>query len=218
MDPVRGGSRRVRKSTVSGRPPSVPRIRETLRLADRLLTDRLQLLGFARRSRGIYELDLHGWLGLNESLQGEVRFWPFVGARSTQVDQALARLGAPSHDPIATVQLGYLMPEAAARSWLFEGDLGSDEVTAADLVLNVERFAVPFFQQNRDLRNLSESVVRNSDEDSRAYLAPVLHYLLDQRELAEQAIDEELANDQSTAGSEYREFVARFLALLRADR
>jgi len=187
-------------------------------LSDRLLTDRLELLGFARRSRGIYELDEHGWLGLNESLRGEVRLWPFVGARHKQVDETLARLSAHSEGPIATVQLGYLMPEAAARSWLFEGDLGSDEVTAADLVLNVERFAVPFFEQNRDLKNLSESVARNSDEDSRAYLAPVLHYLLDQRELAEQSIDEELANDQSTAGSEYREFVARFLALLRADR
>lgn len=135
-----------------------------------------------------------------------------------QVDETLARLSARPEGSIATVQLGSLMPEAAARSWLFEGELRSDEVMAADLVFNVERFAVPFFQQNRDLRNLSESVARNSDEDSRAYLAPVLHYLLDQRELAEQSVDEELANDQSTAGSEYREFATRFVDLLRADR
>ena len=161
---------------------------------------------------------MYGWLGLNESLLGEVRLWPFVGARNTQVDQALACLGAPSHDPIATVQLGYLMPPVAARSWLFEGDLVSDEAKAADLVLNVERFAVPFIERNRDLRNLSESVARNSDEDSRAYLVPVVHYLLDEREVAEQSIDEELVNDQSMAGSEYREFVARFLELLRRDR
>jgi len=196
----------------------VPETRDILRLADRLLTDRLEPLGFARKSRGICELDVHGWLGLNESLQGEVRLWPFVGARNPQVDQALARLGAPPHDPIATVQLGYLMPQVAARSWLFEGDLVSDEATTADLVLNVERFAVPFFEQNRDLRNLSESVARNSDEESRAYLAPLIYYLLDERELAEQSIDEELANDQSTAGTEYREFVARFLEQLRRDR
>ena len=196
----------------------MPGTRDILRLADRLLTDRLQLLGFARLSRGIYELDVHGWLGLNESLRGEVRLWPFVGARNQQVDETLSRLGAPSAGPIATLQLGYLMPQAAAQSWLFEGDLASDELTAADLVVNVERFAVPFFDENRDLRNLSESVARNSDEDSRAYLGPVLHYLLDERELAEQSIDEELRADQSTAGSEYREFVARFLELLRADR
>jgi hypothetical protein len=187
-------------------------------LADRLLTDRLQLLGFARQSRGVYELDVHGWLGLNESLQGEVRFWPFVGARNTQVDQVLGGLGARSHDPIATVQLGYLMPQAAARSWLFVGDVVSDEATAADIVRNVERFAVPFFEQNRDLRNLTESVARNSDEDSRAYLKPVIHYLLDERELAEQSIDEELRTGQSTAASEYREFVARFLELLQRGR
>lgn len=196
----------------------MPRTREILRLADRLLTDRLQLLGFARRSRGIYELDVHGWLGLNESLRGEVRLWPFVGVRHNEVDETLARLSAPPHDPIVPVQLGYLMPQAEVRSWLFDGDLVSDEATTADLVLNVERFALPFFERNRDLRNLSESVARNSDEDSRAYLAPVLHYLLDERELAEQSIDEELAKDQSTAGSEYREFVARFLDLLRGDR
>jgi hypothetical protein len=36
--------------------------------------------GFARRSRGIDDLDVHGWLGLNESVRGEVRLWPFVGA------------------------------------------------------------------------------------------------------------------------------------------
>jgi hypothetical protein len=196
----------------------VPGTRDILRLADRLLTDRLQLLGFARVSRAIYELDVHGWLGLNESLRGEVRLWPFVAARNQEVDQTLARLGAPSDGPIATVQLGYLMPQAEAQSWLFEGDLASDEVTAADLVLNVERFAVPFFEENRELRHLSESVARNADEDSRAYLGPVLHYLLDERDLAEQAIDEELRTDQSTAGSEYREFVARFLELLRTDR
>jgi hypothetical protein len=196
----------------------VPDTRDILRLADRLLTDRLQLLGFARQSRGIYELDVHGWLGLNESLRGEVRLWPFVGARHKEVDQTLARLSAPSDGPIATVQLGYLMPQAAARSWLFQGDPASDEVAAADLVLNVERFAVPFLEQNRDLRNLCDSVARNSDEDSRAYLAPVLHYLLDERELAEQSIDEKLRTDPSTAGSEYREYVARFLELLRADR
>jgi hypothetical protein len=192
--------------------------RDILRLADRLLTDRLQLLGFARRSRGIYEFEAHGWLGLNESVRGEVQLWPFVGARNTEVDRTLASLSAPSDGPIATVQLGYLMPQVAARSWVFEGELGSDDATAADLVLSVERFAVPFFEQSRDLRNLSESVAQNSDEDSRAYLAPVLHYLLDERELAEQSIDEELRKDQSTAGSEYREFVAQFLELLRAGR
>ena len=192
--------------------------RDILRLADRLLTERLQLLGFARRSRGIYELDVYGWLGLNDSLRSEVRVWPFVGVLNHEVDETLSRLGAPVGGPIATVQLGYLMPEAAARSWLFEGDLASDEVTAADLALNVERYAVPFFEQNRDLRNLFESVARNSDEDSRAYLEPVLHYLLGAREIAERSIDEELRTDHSTAGSEYREFVARFSDLLRTDR
>jgi hypothetical protein len=196
----------------------VPDTRDILRSADRLLTDRLQLLGFARRSRGIYELDVHGWLGLNESLRGEVRLWPFVGALNQEVDETLVRLGVLSAAPVAIVQLGYLMPRAAARSWLFGGDLAADEVTAADLVLNVERFAVPFFEENRDLRNLAESVARNAHEDSRAYLGPVLHYLLDERELAERSIDEELRRDQSTAGSEYREFVARFLEVLHADR
>jgi hypothetical protein len=208
----------VFKRTLTGRPTSVSGTRDILRLADRLLTDRLQLLGFARRSRGIYELGVHGWLGLNESLDGEVRLWPFVGVRHAQLDQTLARLSAPVGDAFATVQLGYLMPQAAARSWLFEGDLASDDATAADLVLNVERFAVPFFEQNRDLRNLSESVARNSDEDSRAYVVPVLHYLLDERELAEESLDEELRTNQSAAGTEYRGFVARFLELLRADR
>jgi hypothetical protein len=164
--------------------------RDVLLLTDRLLTDRLRLLGFARRSRGIYELDVYGWLGLNESLRGEVRLWPFVGARNQEVEETLARLGAPLAGPLATLQLGYLMPEAAARSWLFEGDLSSDAVTASDLVLHVERFAVPFFEQTRDPRNLSESGARNSDEDSRAYLGPVLHYLLGARHDATVGWDE----------------------------
>ena len=101
---------------------------------------------------------------------------------------------------------------------LFVGDVASDEASAVDFVFNVERFAVPFLEQNRDLRNLSESVARNSDEDSRAYLAPVLHYLQGARGLAEQSIDEELRSDQSAAGSEYREFVAQLSELLRDDR
>jgi len=109
------------------------------------------------------------------------------------------------------------MPQAASRSWVFKGDLESDEATAADLVLNVERFAVPYFEENRDLRKLSASVARNSDEDSRAYLGPVLQYLLDERESAEQSIDEELRTDESAAGLEYREFVGRFLEVLRVD-
>jgi hypothetical protein len=196
---------------------SVPGTRDILRLADGLLTDRLKLLGFTRRSRGIYELHAYGWLGLNESLRGEVRLWPFVGVLNDEVDETLSRLGVPSQGPIATVQLGYLMPEAAARSWLFEGDMASDEVTAADLVVSVERFAVPFYEKNRDLRSLSRSVAQNSDEESRAYLEAVLHYLLDERESAEQAIDERPHADTSMAGSNYRDFVARFLELLRAD-
>jgi hypothetical protein len=196
----------------------VPGTRDILRLADSLITDRLQRLGFSRQSRGVYELAAHGWLGLNESLRGEVRLWPFVGAKNEQVDRALASLGVPSGGPIVTVQLGYLTPEEAARSWLFEGDPAHDEAAAADLIRNVQHFALPFFEQNRDLKNLSESVARHSDEDSRAYLAPVLHYLLDQRELAEQAIDEELRTSQSPAGSEYRAFVARLLELVGGDR
>jgi hypothetical protein len=192
--------------------------RDILRLADRLIADRLQRLGLSRQSRGVYELAAHGWLGLNESLRGEVRLWPFVGAKNEQVDRALASLGAPSGGPLVTVQLGYLTPQEAARSWLFEGNPACDEATAADLAGNVEQFALPFFEHNRDLEQLSESVARHSDEDSRAYLAPVLHYLLDERALAEQAIDEELRTSRSTAGSEYRAFVARLLELLRGDR
>jgi len=84
----------------------MPSVRDILRLADRLLTDRLQLLGLARVSRGIYEFDVHGWLGLNESLRGEVRLWPFVGARNPQVDETLSHLGVAWDAPIATLQLG----------------------------------------------------------------------------------------------------------------
>src|SRR2546421_675287 len=108
---------------------TVQTTRDILRSADHALTARLQKLGFSRRSRGIFERadplgEADGWLGLNEAVSGEVRLFPFVGVRHREVEATFARLGVPSDGPLGTVQLGYLGPERAARSWTFRGDVG----------------------------------------------------------------------------------------------
>src|SRR5215208_4517254 len=100
------GAMHVRKST-----------RDVLRMADDVLTERLREVGFLRVGRGIYErgtasADVQGWLGLNESVADGVRLLPFVGVRHRAVETMLGRLGASAYSgPLATVQLGYLMPE-----------------------------------------------------------------------------------------------------------
>lgn len=131
-------------------------------------------------ARGLYECgssspEVHGWLGLNESLADSVQFFPFVGVRHRAVEAALISLGASAYSsPLATVQLGYLMPERAARSWTFRGDLESDKAAASNLAANVKRFARPFIEAHSELAALAESVQRNADEDSRAYVLPVI--------------------------------------------
>ena len=191
--------------------------RNVLRLADELLTERLQDVGFVRVARGIYErvsvsADVHGWLGPNESVAGGVRLFPFVGVRHGAVDAMLDHLGASAYSsPLATVQLGYLMPEPTARWWTFEGETEPDGRAAGDLATTVQRFALPFIESNRDLSALAESIKTNADEDSRAYVLPVIYRLLGQPQLAEQALDAELRADESEAGDSYRAFVERFM-------
>jgi len=186
-------------------------------MADDVLTERLREVGFLRVGRGIYErgtasADVQGWLGLNESVADGVRLLPFVGVRHRAVETMLGRLGASAYSgPVATVQLGYLMPEGGARWWNFRGETASDERAAGDLVTTVQRFALPFFESNRGLPALAESVKTNADEDSRAYVLPVIYRLLEQPQLAEQALDAELRADESEAGDGYRSFVDRFM-------
>jgi hypothetical protein len=110
------------------------------------------------------------------------------------------------------VQLGYLMPQRTARAWVFRGDLESDKAAASDLAGNVERFAVPFIEANRELPALAESVQRNADEDARTYVLPVIYRLMGRPDLAKAALDSALQADVSEAGSLYRTFVARFIS------
>lgn len=201
----------------------VPATRDILRSTDHMLTVRLQKLGFSRASRGIFErvdplAEADGWLGLNEAKRDGVQLFPFVGVRHREVEATFIRLGFPFDGPLGTVQLGYLGPDKAARSWTFTGKVAPDEATATDLTLSVERDALPFFERNRDLRTLAESILRHSDEDLRAYALPVVYYLLGERGLAEQAIDEELQNGESEAGLDYRRFVDHLFGLLDGDR
>ncbi len=192
--------------------------RAILRAADELLSAQLEAIGFTRMARGLYECascspEVHGWLGLNERLADSVQFFPFVGVRHRAVEAALISLGASAYSgPLATVQLGYLMPERAARSWTFRGDLDSDKAAASNLAANVKRLARPFIEAHSELPALAESVQRNADEDSRAYVLPVIYRLMGDLDLAEEALDRELQADKSRAGSLYRTFVAQFMS------
>lgn len=191
--------------------------RAVLRLADELLTERLRGVGFVRVSRGIYEretasTDVRGWLGLNESVSEGVRLLPSVGIRHRAVEAMLDRLGASGYaSPLATVQLGYLTPRRAARWWSFQGETAPDEEAADDLVATVQRFALPFFESNRDLPALAESVRTNAYEEARAYVLPVIYRLMRQPQLSERALDAELRADGGEAGDRYRSFVERFV-------
>jgi hypothetical protein len=198
----------------------MPATRDILRLADDVLTAQLPRLGFERQSRGIYQrtdpsADADGWLGLNETMHDGVRLFPFVGVRHRALEAKLAELGVTGDGPSLAVQLGYLAPEGAALSWLFQGETAADEATATQLVGVVEQYALPFFERNRNLQTLAESFATYAFVEASAYAVPVIYSLLGQRELAERSIDDELAGDGSEAGSEYRDFVQRFRESLR---
>jgi hypothetical protein len=191
-------------------------LRDVLRLADELVTERLRELGFVRGARGIYERptesDSWGWLGLNQSVASGVQLLPFVGVRHRVVEAMLKDLGASAYSsPLATVQLGYLTPERAARSWAFQGENSADVESAEDLVRSVERFALPFIESNANLPTLAESVEANADEDSKAYVLPVIYRLMEQPQLASRALDSELRDTEGEAGADYRRFVDRFM-------
>src|SRR5690242_10447195 len=87
--------------------------------------------GFRKRAGQVLTAELApdvlGWIGLNRATKhrapGEVEINPVVGVRHQAVERLVAELlGIKFHayvPPTVCTPLGYLLPEARFRSWLF---------------------------------------------------------------------------------------------------
>lgn len=123
----------------------------------------LEEMGFKRRERGIYTVDLGdeflGWLGLPDAVRNEeIAVNPFVGIRHQKTQALLAELtGRPSHaylPPTVATSLGFLMPDRKWREWYFD---------RADTIEEYEKFvqtigatALPLMRRNATLAALEE--------------------------------------------------------------
>jgi hypothetical protein len=133
--------------------------------ADGVLTPMFEAIGFKRRKRGIYTLDLGGdflgWLGLPDAVRsGEIAIDAVVGVRHQGVQSLLDKLtGSPSHaylPPTVATSLGFLLPDRKWREWYFD---------CTDTVEEFEKFvavigavALPFMRRNADLVALEETL------------------------------------------------------------
>jgi hypothetical protein len=178
-------------------------------------------LGFRKRARGIFTIDLEpevlGWLGLNRATQhrpaGEVEINPIVGVRHQAVERIIAACrGETFHTyqpPSVSTPIGYLMPEARYRAWVFADDVAAGAV-ARDMAAAIESWAKPFMRSTSSLPELSRRIEEGMGvEDQLNYRHPVVLYLTGEIVAARTVLHEtrrKVANRTDLAAQELRRF------------
>jgi hypothetical protein len=181
--------------------------------------------GFKKRKGDLFTIEMSsgvlGWVGLNRATKylsvGEVEINPVVGVRHQEVERLVAECrGDKFHSYVpATIAtpLGYVLPEARFRSWLFGGDRSapsaSDEMVAA-----IVEYGIAFMRSMIGLDELRRGLERDSRigiEDVSVYRRPVVSLLLGNQQRASEELDESVAalgNRSDLASEDFRRFAA----------
>jgi len=121
-------------------------------------------IGFEKRAGSIFTLELGhdtiGWLGLNQSVRyqspGAVEINPVVGVRFQTVERMVAECrGERFHSyqpPTICTPIGYLLPDAKYKTWLFEPDQPVD--AAQDMCATIKQYGIPFMRSVQSLEEL----------------------------------------------------------------
>jgi hypothetical protein len=193
----------------------------------RRLSERLQELGFKKRSGLVFTLplpgeDVFGWLGVNTATRkptGQARLHPVVGVRHQAVERMVADLCAHRFHgyapPSVSCPLYYLVDPARLPHWVLVGD-DSDEDRAVvdDVAEAVMRDGVAFMQSAADLPGLLSAIrAGHGFPQQNSYRVPVALFLEGRLDEARQAVSSELmALDGETwpAAQDFRAFAQRF--------
>ena len=192
------------------------------------VTPLLANLGFRTRRDAIYTIELSkdalGDLGLNRAtrhqLSGEIEVNPVVGVRHHEVERLVAELrGQKAHayvpSTIAT-PIGYVMPEARYRAWLFTAERA--EAVAAEMVAVIAEHGLAFMQANKDLKDICRALEPHSEltiADSAVYRLPIALFLCGEKHRAAEKLEMSVAA-LGARGDMAANYFRRFARALRA--
>lgn len=182
-------------------------------------------VGFRKRGGDVYTrkvaAEVLGWLGLNRATgrrDGLLEVNPVVGVRHQAQERVLADLlGERFHEyipPTISVHLGYVMPEARYRPWLFGGDVPVRDVTA-EMVDAIATYGLPFMDDRASLSVIVKSMSqgRAGIAEQLAFRRPVGYLLLGEpgraREQVRVSLDQ-LGDRADLAAQRFRGFASAF--------
>lgn len=184
----------------------------------------LAQLGFKKRAGDIFTIELAddalGWLGMNKATQGrpagEVEVNPVVGVRHQGVEQLVAELrGEKFHSylpPTVSSPLGYLMPDARYKGWLFTP--AEVDAVAADMAAAIAAHAVPFMQSCASLGEICRRLEQGRGLEHQAlYRLPVARFLAGDAAQAASLLESSMAKMRErtdAAAAEFKQFATAF--------
>ncbi len=191
-----------------------------------LAAEQFARIGFQKRKADIYTVAVNeevvGWLGLNKALYrgGVLQINPVVGVRHQKLESRVAELlDQKPHQYVPasiSTNVGYLTMKKEYASWSFQEDANCEAAVAA-MVATVERFGLPFMQQNATLATLYNALLnskRGTPPDQLDYRIVAAANLLGKRTEAEAFVDAKL-REIGTRNDEAAEWFRKFATKLR---
>lgn len=197
-----------------------------------VVTPLLTKIGFKKRRGEIFTIELSkevlGWVGLNRATKhrpaGEIEINPVIGVRHQQVERLVAELrGQKFHayiPPTISTALGYVLPEASYRAWIFTADRA--RVMANEMVAAIAEHGLALMRSKVELSDLCRALEQGSRlaiEDSAIYRRPVARLLSGDARRAAEELNKSLAalGDRSDLAATYfRTFAAELQTRLPA--
>jgi hypothetical protein len=167
------------------------------------------------------EIDVLGWLGLNEATRYMYEINPVVGVRNEAVERLIAELrnrelSNKQIHPTVSTHLGYVMPIFKTyRPWHFYD--GKDFAKKVKKMVNaINKYGRSFMEANISLESLVKAMEKHEVRYHKAYRLPAVYYLMGKPKLAKDYILNELTKlgDTHPWDIEYKEYAKKFLERL----
>jgi hypothetical protein len=171
-----------------------------LKKSEDLLEARLQEVGFERKRRGEYVVDIGsdqgilGWVGISPLVRSErqlVEAVPYVGVYDPEVEQLVARLrGKRSRFSGRTVgvPLSSVSSERLHEPYVIAHDERVDERAVDRMLADVDRHGRPFMSANGDREALRRTLEEQGQQHDVMFRLPVVLLLLEQPRAAKRAV------------------------------
>lgn len=182
--------------------------------------------GFKKRAGDIFTIELGegvlGWLGLNRATNhhpsGEIEINPVIGIRHQGVERLVSELRDEKfhqyQPPTISTPLGYLLPEARYRAWVFTSQ-GAD-IVAAEMVGAIASYGIPFMKTMANLNAICQKLEAGLGfEHQLVYRRPIARFLSGDEVQARKILDGLLATfdgRKDMAADEFRLFYTRFMS------